>query len=267
VDILLNKNIKVNMQIENWNNLTEQQKEEAKNQLEFIENNKNKKINEDSINFFKNNHYLVIKNIIDVNLANFLYLYVKNSALRCDFIENTFGENNYDKAMYGSFDDRQSLGDYSKYGGATFDTLAEGLKNNIENMIDLKLITTYSYHRLYTTNSELEIHKDRKSCEISATLCLGFNVENVKEKEYVWPFFVQDEKGNKISINLNVGDVIIYRGNKLLHWREPFIGKNHAQVFLHYNIDNIENKINKYDGRPFLGLPEKFRIKVSYENQ
>jgi hypothetical protein len=264
VDILLNrKNIKVNMQIENWNNLTEQQKEEAKNQLELIQNNNNKKINEDSISFFKNNHYLVIKKIIDVNLANFLYLYIKNSALRCDFMENTFGENNYDKSIYGSFDDWQSFGDYSKYGGATFDTLADGLKNNIENMIDLKLLTTYSYHRLYTTNSELEIHKDRKSCEISATLCLGYDISNIDSKKHPnwnWPMFIKDKNNNEIPVHMNPGDMIIYRGCKVEHWREPFWGKNQAQVFLHYN-EKQGNFDVPFDGRPALGLPVYFRSK------
>ena len=249
------------MKIENWNELTEQQKKNAENQLKIIENFEVEKTNNDTANFFKNNSYVVVKNVIDKNLANFLYLYVKNSAFRCDFMENKFGENNFDKFMYGSFDDRQSLGDYSKYGDMLFDTLADGLKNNIENILDLKLLTTYSYHRLYTTGSELEIHKDRMSCEISATLCLGFNVENVNEKEYVWPFFVQDENANKVSINLKPGDLILYRGDKLFHWREPFLGKNHAQVFLHYNVDTEENKIRKYDERPFLGLPKNTNYK------
>jgi hypothetical protein len=245
------------MKIENWNELTEQQKKNAKDQLKIIENFEIEKTNNDTANFFKNNSYVVVKNVIDKNLTDLLYLYVKNSAFRCDFLENNFGENNYNKAVYGSFDDKQSLGDYSKYGDMLFDTLADGLKNNIESILDLKLLTTYSYHRLYTTGSELEIHKDRMSCEISATLCLGFNVENVKEKEYVWPFFVQDTNANKVSINLNPGDLILYRGDKLFHWREPFLGKNHAQVFLHYNVDTEENKIRKYDERPFLGLPKK----------
>ena len=245
------------MKIENWNELTEQQKKDAKNQLKIIENFERDKIDNDTANFFKNNSYVVVKNVIDKNLTDLLYLYVKNSAFRCNFMENNYGENNYNKAVYGSFDDKQSLGDYSKYGDMLFDTLADGLKNNIESILDLKLLTTYSYHRLYTTNSELEIHKDRESCEISATLCLGFNVENVNEKEYVWPFFVQDKDANKVSVNLNPGDLILYRGDKLFHWREPFLGKNHAQVFLHYNVDTEENKIRQYDERPFLGLPKK----------
>ena len=57
------------MQIENWNNLTEQQKKEAENQLELIQNNKNKKINEDSINFFKDNHSKLFLGGITISLG------------------------------------------------------------------------------------------------------------------------------------------------------------------------------------------------------
>ena len=65
------------MKIENWNELTEQQKENAENQLKIIENFEVEKTNNDTANFFKNNSYVVVKNVIDKNLANFLYLYVK----------------------------------------------------------------------------------------------------------------------------------------------------------------------------------------------
>ena len=35
------------------------------------------------------------------------------------------------------------------------------------------------------------------------------------------------------------GDMIVYRGCEIEHWREKFEGNNHAQVFLHYN--NVDN--------------------------
>jgi len=47
--------------------------------------------------------------------------------------------------------------------------------------------------------------------------------------------------------------MLIYKGCQLEHWRERFIGKNHAQVFLHYNDSKGQHNI-KYDGRPFLGM-------------
>lgn len=54
--------------------------------------------------------------------------------------------------------------------------------------------------------------------------------------------------------------MIIYRGHDIDHWREPFMGRNHAQVFLHYNDENGPFA-KKWDGRPILGIPRGFQIR------
>ena len=52
--------------------------------------------------------------------------------------------------------------------------------------------------------------------------------------------------------------MLVYRGCELEHWREPYWGKNHAQVFLHYN--ELQGDYNiRFDCRPALGLPESYR--------
>jgi hypothetical protein len=55
---------------------------------------------------------------------------------------------------------------------------------------------------------------------------------------------------------IDVGDMLVYSGCELEHWREPFDGNICGQVFLHYNHVNgpFADK-NKFDGRPKLGLP------------
>ena len=62
-------------------------------------------------------------------------------------------------------------------------------------------------------------------------------------------------KGREVL--LAPGDMLIYRGCELEHWREAFKGEYCVQVFLHYNRQG--KKDNKFDGRPFLGLPTSFR--------
>ena len=59
-----------------------------------------------------------------------------------------------------------------------------------------------------------------------------------------------------VPLYLEPGDMIVYRGTIVEHWREKFLGLNHAQVFLHYNDADGPFKI-KYDGRPMLGVPQK----------
>ena len=63
-----------------------------------------------------------------------------------------------------------------------------------------------------------------------------------------------------IEINLEPGDMLIYSGCDLEHWREEFKGKNCAQVFLHYNKSSSKTaKENYLDKRPLLGLPPVFK--------
>ena len=126
----------------------------------------------------------------------------------------------------------------------------------------LRLVPTYSYCRLYRTGNILKRHKDRPSCEISTTLNLGGDH---------WPIYLDptgsdnviDEYKNihkpgapkGIEVNLKPGDMLIYSGCELEHWREPFQGQLCGQVFLHYNhADGRFAKTNLYDKRPMLGI-------------
>jgi len=60
-----------------------------------------------------------------------------------------------------------------------------------------------------------------------------------------------------VEVNLKPGDMLIYSGCELEHWRKPFEGKLCGQVFLHYNhADGRFAKANLYDKRPMLGIPK-----------
>ena len=49
-----------------------------------------------------------------------------------------------------------------------------------------------------------------------------------------------------ILVNLKPGDMLVYRGMELEHWREEFQRDNCAQVFLHYNDQKSKNAEQKY---------------------
>jgi hypothetical protein len=124
----------------------------------------------------------------------------------------------------------------------------------MEKESGLKLTETYSYARIYKKGDELKKHKDRYSCEISTTLNLGGDD---------WSIFLEPsgEEGKEgIEVKLEAGDMLMYRGCELEHWRKPFEGKDCGQVFLHYNDNNGKDaKTNKFDGRPMIGLPAYFK--------
>ena len=98
---------------------------------------------------------------------------------------------------------------------------------------NLKLVPTYSYTRLYSYGSVLKRHKDRKSCEISTTLNLGGDS---------WPIYLKKENKKEIKVNLKPGDMLIYSGCDLEHWRDKFTGNECGQVFLHYNREGKKCK-------------------------
>ena len=197
---------------------------------------------------FKSNKYLVIKNAIDSNTASLLYKYLlnKRKVAKKYFEVNYISQFNSD---YGVWNDDQVPNTYSVYGDIMMDTLLQDIQEKIEKNISIKLYPTYSYARVYKQGDILERHKDRPSCEISATLNLGGDV---------WSIFLQSK--NKQEIVLESGDLLIYSGCELEHWREEFTGIDCGQVFLHYNkYKSKEENINLYDGRPFLGLPNWFK--------
>ena len=97
--------------------------------------------------------------------------------------------------------------------------------------------------------------------------------DDSKLKDPEWPIFldpsgqdfVLDERKNIIKpgapkgvrVDLKIGDMLIYSGCELEHWREPFEGNICSQVFLHYNHANGPfAKTNLLDGRPLLGVPK-----------
>ena len=62
-----------------------------------------------------------------------------------------------------------------------------------------------------------------------------------------------------VKVNLNKGDMMIYSGCDLEHWREPLLKEKCIQVFFHYNRKGSKvAEDNKYDRRPHLGLPATF---------
>ncbi len=250
--------------IKNWDELTDEQKKKAEEQYKG-DPGLNPSVVHPAAKFFEEHRWVKIDKFIDRNMANLLYHHTQLEAARLNYYE----ENNisYFKEVDGTFTDSQALGDFSKYGDPIMDTLLSLSLEQMQTLTGKELVPTYSYHRLYTTGTELKRHSDRPSCEISTTICLGYDVSNVDANTYPdwdWPMFVKENSGNEIPVHMKPGDMIIYRGCELEHWREPFWGKNHAQLFLHYNEKNGPYDIPN-DGRPILGMPGSLRSKESVE--
>lgn len=141
--------------------------------------------------------------------------------------------------------DRQVPKALSAYGDVFMDGLLTDLLPAAEQATGRKLFPTYSYFRIYKRGDALAKHKDRPSCEISLTVCLGYAGEGP------WPILIEIPSGVS-SIDLNPGDALIYRGVECPHWREPFTGDHAVQVFLHYVDQNGPLAEWKFDKRSSL---------------
>ena len=205
--------------------------------------------------------YQVIKNAVSFELANFIFNYF---LLKRDAVDFMYKHNiTYDNGMFGTWTDQQVPNTYSHYSDMVMETLMMKVLPKMQQETGLQLIPTYSYARLYKKGDILKRHKDRPSCEISTTIKLGGDP---------WPIFIDGTGSNNVideyknihkpnapkgtKVLLEVGDMLVYSGCELEHWREPFEGNICGQVFLHYNHVNgpFADK-NKFDGRPKLGLP------------
>ena len=210
---------------------------------------------------FKKNKYQVIRNAISKELANLAYTYLQISA-EADYWMINNQVTHEKNPLVGNFKDRQVPNSYAKYGDRLMETLLVKVIPIMKAKTELNLIPTYSYTRLYRKGNILKRHKDRPSCEISTTLNLGGDNWDIFLDPTGTNNVIDEDKNihkpnapKGIKISLKPGDMLIYSGCELEHWREPFQGNLCGQVFLHYNHANGPYaKTNLYDKRPMLGI-------------
>ena len=212
---------------------------------------------------FKDKKYIVIKNAISYELANFgfNYLLLKREAVAW------MRQNNYISKFtpgFGTWEDKQIPNTYSSYGDFFMETLMMKVLPIMQQRTDMDLVPCYTYTRVYKKGDILKRHKDRPSCEISTTLHLGgdpwtifLDPTGAKSVIDEYKEIIKPNAPKGIPVDLEVGDMLVYSGCELEHWREPFKGDHCAQVFLHYNnIDGPFGTQNKFDKRPLLGIPK-----------
>ena len=216
---------------------------------------------------FKKNKYTVIRQAISKDLAAF----VANYFLMQKQVYDTCKASRYFspfETILGHYEskDEQIPDTYCAYGNIAMETLMLKCQPGMEKATGLKLYPAYTYARIYKKGDELKRHKDRFSCEISTTMNLGGDdwpiyLEPNPKKGGIKPgvgYVSDNTKG--VRVDLKPGDMLVYSGCELEHWREKFKGKECVQVFLHYNNRKTPGaKDNMFDKRPHLGLPSWFK--------
>lgn len=199
------------------------------------------------------NNYKIIKKAISVELSTFLTQYF---LLKKDSVTMMLNDNYIPKldTDFGNYTDEQVPNTYSVYADHAAETLLIRLHPLMEKTLNKKLVLNYSYMRVYKKGDILHKHKDRFSCQYSTTIFIGGDE---------WPIFLKvNEKSDPVQVDLKQGDMLVYEGGNMEHWRNSFLGNECIQVFLHYTDEkHPEAKKNQLDGRPYLGLPAWYKSK------
>ena len=216
---------------------------------------------------FKKNKYTIIKQAISKDLATFIANYFRMQKQVYDTCKAARYFSPFESILgFYEESDGQIPNTYSQYANMAMETLMLKCQPDMEKATGLKLYPAYTYARIYKKGDELKRHKDRFSCEISTTMNLGGDD---------WPIYLSPNanggrpngkditaasKSEGIKVDLKPGDMLVYSGCELEHWREKFKGKECVQVFLHYNNRKTPGaKDNMFDKRPHLGLPSWFK--------
>ena len=200
---------------------------------------------------FEKNKYVKVENFLDKGIAQFLYEYMLTREATYEWMLHKRLIVNQIKAPYlfGQYEPDNDMGyqgAFTLYADPAMETLLGGMTNVIGSLVGLTLDPTYSFCRIYKKDHELKPHKDRPACEISATVCLGY------EENTPWSINMQNEESETVTtVSMKQGDAVIYRGCDVVHGRDPYAGKQQGQVFLHYNDMNGPH-YNKEEG----GMPK-----------
>ena len=174
-------------------------------------------------------------------------------AAEFDIIKDyTYFTNKADPNDLTKFGDGQTPISFAYYSPTCFECLMVFMLPKIEKITNKKLYPSYSYGRIYYKGAELVQHVDRRSCEYSVTMTIDMD-------SAPWDIHFIDREKITRSISLSVGDMCVYKGAELQHWREPYQGNRQLQAFLHYV--EVDGKFSHYknDTRPLLGLPDSYR--------
>jgi hypothetical protein len=98
----------------------------------------------------------------------------------------------------------------------------EQMTSLISNVIGESVYPTFTFFASYRPGAILPPHRDREECEFSISLLLDFIPEPADECP--WPIFVESPKhsNQSIPVHLGIGDLLLYRGRELRHYRNAF---------------------------------------------
>lgn len=127
----------------------------------------------------------------------------------------------------------------SYWGDATLDAFLLVLRPHVERVVGRRLLPTYSYARIYGPGDELKRHHDRAECEVAVSIHLGHRGGSLPPLCF--------ESGE--VVRQRPGDAVVFRGDRVDHWRAPFDGESLGQLLVNYVFSDGDRSSLRFDGR------------------
>ena len=118
------------------------------------------------------------------------------------------------------------------------------LNHLLERITQESTKPSFSCLAYYMPGSVLRKHLDREQCKWNVSMPLYIN-ENFDK---AWPIYLQrdvNDESSTVEVALDVGDMVIYRGSKVYHWREMLEkGKYTSMCFFHFVDESFKGKLD-----------------------
>jgi|TARA_B100000029_G_scaffold12301_1_gene13040 hypothetical protein len=132
---------------------------------------------------------------------------------------------------------------FSWYAPLCFEALADQVvKGIVETTMGVELYNAYSYGRSSYHGAVLPRHRDRAASDYAVSCLI--------DTDCTWPLYFKID-GEEVEVRQEIGDMVIYNGNTIEHWREPFEGTEQLSAFMFY----VKDKMREFEGRPLQGMP------------
>ncbi len=241
-------------------------------------------INEDTYKLLKE-RYVVLRNVIPKDIIEFAMDVWKTIEHQPNLEREVFTKEDSPIPDSPVNSRNKTLGGHTTPMGVA---IHKYVHKRLTSLLDLELNHTYSYTRRYERGSYLRAHSDRPSCEISGTLCLDYatddqepwviwvdnsrnwiNISNNGSQDDLFDMTqgISQRKRTGTPIKLEPGDVLLYQGPNVVHWRDYLVGDYSYHMFIHFYSNNTRMQDVGGDGGAFFyGIENSVKSRGALEN-
>jgi hypothetical protein len=125
----------------------------------------------------------------------------------------------------------------NKHNAALFKAVHSQLAFLVQTVANEPLKPSYCYLSLYPEGSELVKHVDRAQCKWNASITFA-------RTDAIWPIYVETPDGTVHEVKADLGELVIYKGTDLPHWRKPLPKGSSTVCFFHFVTQPYQGTLN-----------------------